>query len=172
MARAARSAPLTLRHEPLPGAAREIAGHLHPVGKVVMRGRAVRRRCFVTDGARCVLPAFGAYAGGLNVCDARLQAALPEGFTAHLIGDGRIFAIGRGDALPGLTRVAGARGAQSRRKITLAIQPKSSGEPAATRRRRGPTSRAPLADLLLEAGLDELEVGLGARQDHAVRRTG
>jgi DNA ligase-associated metallophosphoesterase len=31
---------LTLRHEPLAGDQAEIAGHLHPVGKVVMRGRA------------------------------------------------------------------------------------------------------------------------------------
>jgi uncharacterized protein len=86
---------LTLRHEPIPGAAGEIAGHLHPVGKVAMRGRAVRRRCFVTDGTRCVLPAFGAYAGGLNVCAAAFRPLFPEGFTAHLIGDGRLFAIGR-----------------------------------------------------------------------------
>ena len=33
-------------------------------------GARVRRRCFVTDGERIVLPAFGAYAGGLNVLDA------------------------------------------------------------------------------------------------------
>jgi DNA ligase-associated metallophosphoesterase len=86
---------LTLRHEPTPGAADEIAGHLHPVGKVVMRGRAVRRRCFLTDGRRCILPAFGAYAGGLNVCDAAFKPLFPNGFTAHLLGDGRLFAIGR-----------------------------------------------------------------------------
>ena len=43
--------PLTFRHEPLPGAAGEVAGHLHPAGKVVLRGRGVRRRCFVTDGS-------------------------------------------------------------------------------------------------------------------------
>ena len=86
---------LTLRHEPTAGAPDEIAGHLHPVGRVVMRGRAVRRRCFVTDGRRCLLPAFGAYAGGLNVCDAAFKPLFPNGFTAHLIGDGRLFAIGR-----------------------------------------------------------------------------
>ena len=85
---------LTLRHEPT-GAEGELAGHLHPVGKVVMRGRGVRRRCFVTDGRRGVLPAFGAYAGGLNVCDAAFRPLFPDGFTAHLIGDGRLFAIGR-----------------------------------------------------------------------------
>jgi DNA ligase-associated metallophosphoesterase len=86
---------LTLRHEPKKRAEAEIAGHLHPVGKVVMRGRGVRRRCFVTDGQRCVMPAFGAYAGGLNACDAAFKPLFPNGFTAHLIGDGRLFAIGR-----------------------------------------------------------------------------
>ena len=87
--------PLTLCHHPAEGRAAEIAGHLHPVGKVSMRGSSVRRRCFVTDGRRCVMPAFGAYAGGLNVCDPAFKPLFPEGFTAHLIGDGRLFAIGR-----------------------------------------------------------------------------
>jgi uncharacterized protein len=88
-------ASLTLRHEPAAGAQAEVAGHLHPVGKVVMRGRGVRRRCFVTDGQRCVLPAFGAYAGGLNACDAAFKPLFPNSFTAHLIGAERIFAIAR-----------------------------------------------------------------------------
>lgn len=87
--------PLVLRHEPQARATDEVAGHLHPVGKVVMRGRGVRRRCFVTDGTRCVMPAFGAYAGGLNVCDAAFKPLFAAGFTAHLIGTERIFAIAR-----------------------------------------------------------------------------
>ena len=86
---------LTLRHEPLAGAEAEVAGHLHPVGKVVMRGRATRRRCFLTDGSRCIMPALGAYAGGLNACDAAFRPLFPNGFTAHLIGTERIFAIAR-----------------------------------------------------------------------------
>jgi hypothetical protein len=86
---------LLLRHEPSPGdAPGEIAGHLHPCGKVAMRGRAVRRRCFVTDGSRLVMPAFGAYAGGLNVRDKAIEGLFPKGFNAHLLGDGRVFAIG------------------------------------------------------------------------------
>ncbi|MGV7030363.1 ligase-associated DNA damage response endonuclease PdeM [Methylobacterium symbioticum] len=87
---------LTLRHEPAAGARPgEVAGHLHPCGKVAMRGRAVRRRCFVSDGARLVMPAFGAFAGGLNVRDKAFDPLFPKGFTAHLLGDGRVFAIGR-----------------------------------------------------------------------------
>jgi DNA ligase-associated metallophosphoesterase len=87
---------LTLRHEPAAGAKPgEVAGHLHPCGKVAMRGRAVRRRCFVSDGARLVMPAFGAFTGGLNVRDKAFDPLFPKGFTAHLLGDGRVFAIGR-----------------------------------------------------------------------------
>lgn len=86
---------LTLRHAPTAGSTSEIAGHLHPVGKVVRRGGGVRRRCFVTDGSRCVMPAFGAYAGGLNVCDPAFRPLFPGGFTAHVIGTGRLFAIAR-----------------------------------------------------------------------------
>ncbi len=86
---------LTLRHAPKAGEECELAGHLHPVGKVVRRGGGVRRRCFVTDGQRCVMPAFGAYAGGLNVCDPAFQPLFPNGFTAHVIGGERLFAIAR-----------------------------------------------------------------------------
>jgi uncharacterized protein len=86
---------LTLRHEPLAGEQAEVAGHLHPVGKVVMRGRSTRRRCFLTDGSRCVIPALGAYAGGLNACDAAFKPLFANGFTAHLIGTERIFAIAK-----------------------------------------------------------------------------
>lgn len=85
--------PITLRHHPQAGAAQELAGHLHPVAKVVLHGRGVRARAFLTDGERCVLPAFGAYAGGLNACDRAFAPLFPRGFTAHVIGRQRMFAI-------------------------------------------------------------------------------
>lgn len=87
--------PLTLRHEPSAGAAHgEIAGHLHPVAKVAVRGRGLRRRCFAADGARIVLPAFGAYAGGLNVRDVAFSRLFAAGaFTAWMLGDAGVYAI-------------------------------------------------------------------------------
>lgn len=70
---------ITLRHEPSGRRDRaEIAGHLHPMAQLVRDGVALRRRCFVTDGERAVLPAFGAYTGGLNVLDRAFAAALSE----------------------------------------------------------------------------------------------
>lgn len=83
----------TLRHEPGAGAPPEIAGHLHPVAKVRLRGRAVRARCFATDGARLVMPAFGAYAGGLNVCDEAFAPLFAGGFKAHVAGRERLYAV-------------------------------------------------------------------------------
>ncbi len=59
---------LRLVHEPEAGdRPGEVAGHLHPCVTVVAHNRGVRRACFVTDGRRIVLPAFGAFTGGLDV---------------------------------------------------------------------------------------------------------
>jgi len=78
-----RAGPLTLRHEPRAAPATgEIAGHLHPCAAVRVRGRRLRRRCFASDGTRMIMPAFGAYAGGLNVLDTAYDDLLP-GFDFH-----------------------------------------------------------------------------------------
>jgi DNA ligase-associated metallophosphoesterase len=58
---------VTLRHEPSFGRSAEIAGHLHPVARIARKGEVFRRKCFATDGHRLVMPAFGAYTGGLNL---------------------------------------------------------------------------------------------------------
>lgn len=59
--------PLMLRHVARDEPGHEVSGHLHPVATVVRRGRRLRRKCFVSDGQRLIMPAFGTYAGGLNV---------------------------------------------------------------------------------------------------------
>lgn len=84
---------LVLRHEPAEAPeGGEICGHLHPVACVVRRGRGVRRRCFVTDGSRMILPAFGAFTGGLPVsAPAILSLFGPGGFRAHLLGAERTY---------------------------------------------------------------------------------
>ena len=84
--------PLLFRHEPREGhAPGELAGHLHPVAIAVTRARHLRRRCFVSDGTRCVLPAFGAYTGGLDVFDPAFSPLFPQSFQAFLIGRDRVY---------------------------------------------------------------------------------
>ena len=64
--------PITLRHAPqaLAEGEFEIAGHLHPAATLSQRGRRIRCKCFVADGRRIVMPAFGSYTGALSVSDA------------------------------------------------------------------------------------------------------
>jgi hypothetical protein len=86
---------LIFRHRPSRDAPRgEIAGHLHPVARVAQRGRAVSRRCFATDGNALVMPAFGAYTGGLNIRDRAFAIVFgARKFSAHMLGDGRLYAF-------------------------------------------------------------------------------
>jgi DNA ligase-associated metallophosphoesterase len=80
--------PLTFRHQPRPGPAPgEVSGHLHPAAKLRGVGGSVRRRCFVTCGTRLVMPALGAYAGGLNVRDAAFAPLFPGRFAALMLGE-------------------------------------------------------------------------------------
>lgn len=84
--------PLTFRHEPT-GSDGEVAGHLHPCAKVSGNGRTIRARCFATDNRRAVLPAFGAFTGGLNVRDAafsRVFGCCPD---AWVIGRRTVYPI-------------------------------------------------------------------------------
>jgi DNA ligase-associated metallophosphoesterase len=87
--------PLTFRHEPSRDPCEgEIAGHLHPLARVARRGRAVSRRCFASDGRQLVMPAFGAYAGGLNVRDRAIVSLFGAlAFTAHMLGERRLYAV-------------------------------------------------------------------------------
>jgi DNA ligase-associated metallophosphoesterase len=85
---------LNFRHEPTPQEGRgEIAGHLHPLARIHVRGSTLSRRCFVSDRQRMVMPAFGAYAGGLNVRHGAFAALFGAGFTAHLLGQHRLYAL-------------------------------------------------------------------------------
>lgn len=84
---------LVFRHEPAPGRSPgEVSGHLHPCAKVIAEGRMLRRRCFAGDGERLVLPAFGAYAGGLNVLDAAFEP-LFETLTAWVLGRAAVYPV-------------------------------------------------------------------------------
>jgi DNA ligase-associated metallophosphoesterase len=87
---------LTLQHEPAGAPVRgEVAGHLHPCARVAGNGGSVRRRCFLTDGERLILPAFGAYAGGLNARDAAFAGLFARAPIAGVLGR-RVHAIGWG----------------------------------------------------------------------------
>jgi hypothetical protein len=86
---------LLFRHEPQSVLQRgEIAGHLHPCATVRLRGRSLRRRCFISDGQRAILPSFGAYTGGLDVRDRAISSLFPQSYLTYLLGNRRVYAAG------------------------------------------------------------------------------
>lgn len=85
--------PLVFRHVPAGRVAGEIAGHLHPKATAPTRAGGVCRACFVTDGRRLLLPAFGAYTGGLDVADMAIAGLFPRGARAFLLGPDRLYSF-------------------------------------------------------------------------------
>jgi uncharacterized protein len=88
---------LVFRHEarqaePKPGEA-EISGHFHPKAQVPVRGTLITRACFAGDGRRLILPAIGAYTGGLDVRDPAIARLFPRGGRAFLLGRERLYSF-------------------------------------------------------------------------------
>ncbi|MDG6078869.1 ligase-associated DNA damage response endonuclease PdeM [Erythrobacter litoralis] len=73
---------LILRHRAEKGETRpELSGHYHPRLQLTIHRRHIRRPCAVisandTGGGRMILPAFGAYTGGMNAADPAILKAL------------------------------------------------------------------------------------------------
>jgi len=87
----ARIGALTLRHEALPGdPAPELSGHFHPKVHVAIRGRRIARRCFALAATKLILPAYGAFTGGLDIADPALVAVLGPGAVALVAEGGRL----------------------------------------------------------------------------------
>lgn len=64
----------------------EICGHLHPVVSIPSRGRTLRRKCFLISPERIVMPAYGAYTGGINVHEPVLTALATRSSRLLVIG--------------------------------------------------------------------------------------
>ena len=99
-------AGLVFRHQATPGADGELCGHHHPKASVATRAGTVTRPCFVADGRRLMLPALGAFTGGLDVSHPAIASLFPRGGRAFLLGQGRLFSF----ALAQTSRAHPARG--------------------------------------------------------------
>lgn len=93
-----RLGPLVFRHEgiPGPGLGFEVSGHFHPKASMPTRCGPVTRPCFLADARRLLLPAFGAYTGGLAITAPPVAALFPRGGRAFLLGQARLFSMAVG----------------------------------------------------------------------------
>ena len=81
-----RIGPLVLRHEADPrDPAPELPGHFHPKLVIRHRGRHIARRCFAHAPTKLILPAYGAFTGGLDIADPAIRTALAGPATALVV---------------------------------------------------------------------------------------
>lgn len=84
---------LRFSHEPGDHAEWQVAGHFHPCAVARKEGRGIRRPAFITDGKRMVMPAFGAFTGGLNVLDDAFAPHFSKDHQVHLCGEHRVYRV-------------------------------------------------------------------------------
>ncbi len=80
---------VTLAHEP--GQGPDIAGHFHPV----VRLAGERRRAVLLGADHLILPAFGAYTGGLSCDDPALARLVPHGLAIVCGRQPMVMPVGR-----------------------------------------------------------------------------
>lgn len=100
-----REGPFVFRHEAAAQLAPreiEISGHFHPKASIESRAKRISRPCFVTDPSRLILPAFGAFTGGLDVRDPAIARLFPRGLRVFLLGQEQLYSF----ALEQLGRLA------------------------------------------------------------------
>lgn len=80
--------PFALQHEPTPHPSHHVlAGHVHPVCMLRGRGRQrLRLPCFSLEERSTLLPAFGAFTGGM-------QVSAQPGRRLYAVGDGGVWPI-------------------------------------------------------------------------------
>jgi DNA ligase-associated metallophosphoesterase len=78
--------PFALQHEPDPHATHHVlAGHVHPVYRLIGKGRQrLRLPCFYMTARVSLLPAFGAFTGGMNI-------ERRDNSRVYVVGDGAIW---------------------------------------------------------------------------------
>ena len=111
--------PIEFRHEaspldhPIDGA--EMSGHYHPAALIRTEGRTLRRRCFVHDDQRMILPAMGAFTGGLNILDPAVKVLFKGQINAFALGKSAVYPMPLENLVPERHRPS----VTSRRKNSL-----------------------------------------------------
>jgi len=85
--------PLVFRHIAAATDTGEVSGHFHPKAGLNWRGRHLGGRCFIGDDRRLILPAFGAYAGGLDVLDPAIRRFFGRRAKVHILGPTRLYSF-------------------------------------------------------------------------------
>ena len=85
---------IRLCHEAIPPFDRPtISGHYHPKARIKLRAGTLSARCFVQDGYNLIMPAFGSYTGGLNICNPAFLPFISDDTLIYLAHDDKTFVM-------------------------------------------------------------------------------
>jgi DNA ligase-associated metallophosphoesterase len=71
----------------------QIIGHFHPKARRKLSKHYVRGKCFLKDEQKLMMPAFGAYTGGLDSDDPALTALLASNKSCYLSFNNKLFLV-------------------------------------------------------------------------------
>lgn len=71
----------------------EISGHYHPKIDIAYKGGLISRRCFIETSRKLILPAFGAYTGGLSIKHLAFKTILAETARVHILAEEKILSL-------------------------------------------------------------------------------
>ena len=84
---------ITFRHEATANGEQEISGHFHPKTDILHKGAIITRPCFIEDGTKMILPAFGAYTGGLTTAHPSIASLLNKNNRTYALGKDKVYAL-------------------------------------------------------------------------------
>ena len=69
----------------------QIIGHYHPKARLQLKARNLSAKCFIHDHSLMILPAFGAFTGGLNILHDEIQTLLERGQQSYVLHQQSIY---------------------------------------------------------------------------------
>lgn len=86
--------PLLFSHEPVAADRPLVIGHFHPKTQLKTMGRWMRGRCAIHSDRLMILPAFGSYAGGLDIRDPAIAGLFGGAATrVHFLYAGGVYPL-------------------------------------------------------------------------------
>ncbi|HEU4838688.1 MAG TPA: ligase-associated DNA damage response endonuclease PdeM [Micavibrio sp.] len=82
---------ITFRHETAPDALLDISGHFHPKVDITNGQKRLSSHCFIEDGQKMIVPAFGAFTGGLDITDPAIRRLLRPNYRIYPLGKTRVY---------------------------------------------------------------------------------
>lgn len=73
----------------------EISGHYHPAVTITHKNDKTRRRCFIHDKTKLILPSFGSYTGGLDITDPAIQTLFRSDVKVYPLGKNKVYGMGQ-----------------------------------------------------------------------------